>query len=97
MGTFFSLTVKFSGQWEPSVWKRIWLVFFILTHSLVAISHASIIISSLLIDVNNCGRYFLVEVMVVSSANIIALAIFKQFLKSFTYIKNNKGAELEPW
>ena len=35
--------------------------------------------------------------MVVSSANIIALAIFKQFLKSFTYIKNNKGPKLEPW
>ena len=58
MGTFLSLTVKFSGQWEPKVWIRISLVFFILTDSLFAISHASIFISSLLIDVNNSGRFF---------------------------------------
>ena len=73
------------------------LVFFILTDSLFAISHASIFISSLLIDINNSGRFFLVEIMVVSSANIIASAIFKQFLKSFTCINNNNEPKLEPW
>ena len=81
---------------EFRVLKSINLVFSIFIDNLLETGHRSINSISDCMNWNRVDVFLWLVQTVVSSANITALLLVKQLLKSFTYIRNRSGPKINP-